>query len=112
MSRHLPSELHSRRPTKCAIAVGGKTVSRWPVLVSVSTLFDRQATVVDVIAPTASDAAHLIQDEYAQILDLPFEVTVPGPRGGIAAYLFAGYERLIGLKLMNCRNRPVSDLSL
>jgi len=102
-SRRIPSELASRRPTKCALKVAGKTVMRWPVLVSVSSLFQRQATVVDVLAPTASEAAHLVQDEFAASLWAPFEVTVVGARGGVAAYLFTGHERLIGLKMLNVR---------
>ena len=103
MSRRIPSELASRRPSKCSLKVNGKTISRWPVLVSVSSLFERQATVVEVLAPSATDAAHLVQDEFAETLWSPFEVTVVGFRGGVAAYLFTGHERLIALKMVNVR---------
>lgn len=93
--------LRSRRAMPCGLPVRGQRCSRWPVLVSVSGLDLYVSAVVEVIAPTASDAAHLVQDEFAGKLDRPFEVLVAGPKGGRAAYLFAGYERLIGLKLIN-----------
>ena len=95
--------LTTRRATQCALRVGGRTVRRWPVLISVSSLTDYVSHTVEVISESASDAAHLVQDEFAQVLDRPFEVLVVGPQGGRAAYLFAGYERLIGLKMINSR---------
>jgi hypothetical protein len=101
--RTIPDELRKRRPTKCGLRVKGRSYSRWPVCVEVSTIYNRAAVVVEVIAPTASDAAHLVQDEFALKLDRPFEVTVAGARGGVAAYLFAGYERLIYLQMINSR---------
>lgn len=104
MPRRIPSELFNRRPTKCALKVAGKTVTRWPVLISVSSLLKREATVVEVLAPSASEAAHLVQDEFSASLWAPFEVTVVGARGGVAAYLFTGHEQLIGLKMINARH--------
>ena len=100
----LPKELRDRRARKCGLAVKGRTFTRWPVLVSVSTIDWRRAVVVDVLAPTASDAAHLMQDEFARKLDRPFEVYVVGVRGGLASYLFAGWERLTGLKMLASRS--------
>lgn len=102
----LPNKIANRRASKCGIKVEGRTYSVWPVHIRSSSISDTAEWTTDVIAPTASDAAHFVRSESAQVIDRPFEVTVVGPKGGIASYLFAGWERLIGLKMF--ATRPVA----
>jgi len=110
----LPSSLRSRRPIACGMRVKGKLYRRWPVAVVVSTgIFENPVeVVVDVIAPTASDAAWEVKEGLLTTLERPFEVVVAGARGGVAAHLYAGYESLIGARMWKAREPMSMELPL
>ena len=89
----------------------GKPVFRFPVRIT----FGEQAAltqrcmypeeVVEVIAHTARDAADLIQREVAGVPCV--EIEVFGPKGGIAAKRWQGFESAIGQQMMMARPEMV-----
>lgn len=73
-------------------------VTRFPVAIRQSWL-DRdlhdETVVVDVIAHTPAAAAQLVWDEVAPRVSRPTEILVIGPKGGLCAYRFVGWDSMV-----------------
>jgi hypothetical protein len=88
----------------------GKDVYDYPVLIEQSWL-DRDLheakTVVRVRSESARDAAALVWDEIAHLVERPTQVTVVGPSGGVAAHRFIGWESMVMAKFIQSRPAAV-----
>lgn len=68
--------------------------------------------VVKVIAPTAAEAADLIADRETLGTFACVEISVWGPKAGLAAKRFWGWDRAIWNQLLNHRENRQLHLSL
>lgn len=76
----------------------GAPVFEFPVLVHQSWLdrdLHEDEVIVRVTSTSAADAADLVRDEIGAKVSRPTEVTVVGPKGGVAAYRFIGWDSMV-----------------
>jgi hypothetical protein len=96
----------------------GKRIFEWPVewTVGEAAALTQEnfypKGVVKVIAPTAAEAADLIADRETLGTFACVEISVWGPKAGLAAKRFWGWDRAIWNQLLNHRENRQLHLSL